>query len=170
MQLRDLLHREISRANCERIIRWVGNNETRFRELVQFVFNKDRNIAQFASWPLSDIVIKKPGFVRPYLSSFIKKLDEPGLHPAITRHITRLLQFIEIPKRFQGIVMDQCFRFLTSTTEKPAVKANALTILGTLAQQYPEFSSELKAVIHDRYTLETPAFKARARMVLSKLN
>lgn len=80
----------------------------------------------------------------------------------------RLLQDIDIPKRYQGTVMNRCFGYIISPSEKPAVKAFSLTVLQNLSNQYPEIKQELKTVIEDRWDIESAAFKSRARKIVKE--
>ena len=85
------------------------------------------------------------------------------------RQSVRLLQFATIPKKYHGQIMNDCFEFVSSPSEKPAVKADALTILHHLSKIYPEIKGELRTIIEDRWDLETAAFRSRGRKILNKL-
>ena len=89
---------------------------------------------------------------------------------AVKRNTMRLLQYAGIPEKYQGEVMNLCFDYIISPTEKPAVKAFSLTVLENLSKIYPEIKQELKTVIEDRWDYETVAFKSRARKILKKIN
>jgi hypothetical protein len=80
----------------------------------------------------------------------------------------RLLQFTEIPKRYQGRVMNTCFGFIEDPGEAIAVKAFSLTVLENLSRAYPGILPEIKTIIEARWEQETPAFRSRARKILGK--
>jgi hypothetical protein len=88
------------------------------------------------------------------------------MHDAVKRNTVRLLQDISIPKKYQGEIMSLCFDYISSPTEKIAVKAFSLTVLQNLSKSYPEIKQELKAVIEDRWDYETAAFHSRAKKIL----
>ena len=50
--------------------------------------------------------------------------------------------------------MNTCFGYIESMTEKPAIKAFALTVLFNLSEQYPDIRPELKAIIEERWEYE----------------
>jgi hypothetical protein len=81
----------------------------------------------------------------------------------------RLLEQIDIPKKYQGQVMDLCFRFIADPAEAAAVKAFSLTTLQNISRHYPEIKQELKLIIEDRWDLESAAFRSRAKNILKKL-
>jgi len=84
----------------------------------------------------------------------------------VKRNSVRLLQHIDIPKKFHGEVMDLCFNYVSSPNEPVAVKAFSLTILQNLSTDYPEIKNELKLIIEDRWPHETAAFHSRAKKFL----
>ena len=94
----------------------------------------------------------------------------PGMHNAVTRNITRLLQGVKIPKKYHGRIMTICFNFISDINTPVAVKAFSLTILDNFLKGYPEIASELKLIIEERWENETPAFRSRARKILRKLS
>jgi hypothetical protein len=108
-------------------------------------------------------VIDHPALISPHLSKLVRNLHKPGLHDSIKRNTVRLLQYIDIPKRFQGEIMDICLRYISSPDEPVAVKAFSLSILQNLSQQYPEIKNEVKLIIEERWPYETAAFHSRAK-------
>ncbi len=169
MTLRDLILKEHTKVNCDRITKWIGNDQLRFDELFAFFLNGEPLVVQRASWPLSYAVINHPGLIRKHFGKLLKNLEKPGLHDAVKRSTVRLLQFVPIPEKYQGLVMNTCFDYISSPLEKPAVKAFSLSVLQNLSAQYPEIKQELKTVIDSRWDYETAAFKARARKILKEL-
>jgi hypothetical protein len=169
MQLRETILSEHSKANCTRIAKWIGSNQQRFDELFDLFLNDEYRVVQRAAWPLSYAVIAHPKLVQKHFAKLLKNLKKPGLHDAVKRNTVRLLQDIDIPKRYQGDVMNICFDYIISPVEKPAVKAFSLTILQHLSKQYPEIKQELKTSIEDRWDIESAAFKSRAKKILTEL-
>ena len=164
---KELLNRQ-SLDYCNRIVKWVGNDEVRYALLVKLFFKGDYRLTQHAAWPLSYCVRLYPDLAKPYFRKFIDQLSDESAHLAAKRNIVRLLQFVEIPKRYQGKLMDNCFRFISDPEEAIAVKAFSLTILDKLSNSYPEILPEIKSVIEARWEYETPAFRSRAKKILSK--
>lgn len=169
MKLRDQILKEHSKANCDLIVKWVGDSQQRFDELFDLFLNDEYRVVQRSGWPLSYAVSAHPKFIQKHFSKLLKNLQKPGLHNAVRRNTVRLLQDVSIPQKFQGQVMDLCFDYINSPTEAIAVKAFALTILDNLSQQYPEIKPELKTIIEDRWDYETAAFRSRAKKILKRL-
>ena len=166
MDLREALLAEHSKAQTNRIVRWIGDDQRRFDELFSLFFNDNGLIAQRAAWSLSYAVDAHPQFIAKHLRKLLLKLKQKGNHDAIKRNGIRLLQGLNIPVKFQGEVMNLCFDYITDPKEKPAVKAFSLTVLQHLSRQYPEISNELKVVIESQWENESAAFKSRARRII----
>ena len=170
MDLRNAILKEHSKAQANKIIAWVGNNQQRFDLLFDLFLNDEYRVVQRAAWPLSDCVINHPQLINRHFSKLIKNLRKPGLHDSVKRNTVRLLQHISIPRRLQGEVMDTCFGYIIDPKEKVAVKAFSLTILQNLSREYPEIRPELRSVIEDRWDYETAAFRSRAKKILKELS
>ena len=168
MDIRKTLEQGQSKTNCNKIVHWIGDDAKRFNILVQLFLLNDLVIAQRAGWPLSDAVRLHPHLANKHLQKIIGKLDAHHNHEAVKRNVVRILQYVSIPKKLQGAIMDRCFNYILSPTEKPAVKAFSLTELENLAEQYPEIQPELVTIINDRWAYETAAFHSRGKKILKR--
>ena len=168
MDLRKSLLAEHSKAQCLKVVNWVGTSQPRFDELFALFLSHEYRVVQRSAWPLSYAVIAHPELIRPHFSKLIRYLAKPGIHPAVKRNAMRLLQGIEIPRRFQGKIMSLCFGYVSDPNEAIATKAFSLTVLENLAAHYPEILPELKTIIEDRWEFETPAFRSRGKKILKK--
>lgn len=169
MNLRETILSEHSKVNCTRIIRWIGDDQQRFDQLVELFLHDESLVVQRAAWPLGYVAIAHPRLIKKHLGKILKNLQKPGLHDAVKRNTVRLLQDIDIPEKFHGEVMNICFDYVSSPVEKPAIKAFSLSVLQKLAQQYPEIRQELKTIIEDRWDYEAAAFRSRAKRILKGL-
>lgn len=169
MDLLATILKEHSKAQTDRIVRYVGKDKKKFAGLMKCFLEGEYLVAQRSGWPLSICVEKHPELIHPYFKKILEYLDKPGTHEAVTRNIVRLLQYAAIPKRFHGRVMSACFEFVSTHDTPAAVKAFSLTILEQLAEEYPEIKPELKVIIEERWDHETAAFRSRARKILKKL-
>ena len=166
MNLSNQLRKEHSKNNCLKVVKWVGNSPARLASLLDLFLSDEYRMVQLAAWPLSYVAQAHPEMIRKHLPSIIRNLQRTDTHPAARRNTMRLLQYVEIPKKYQGLVMDRCFTYICDPKEKAAVKAFSLTVLENLSTQYPDIRNELCSIIEDRWDSETPAFRSRARKVL----
>ena len=170
MNIKAALLKEHSKKQCDAIVKWIGKNPERFAELMKCFFEGEYRVTQRAAWPMSNCVEKYPDLIKPYYKKLLANLNRPGLHDSIPRNTLRLLQYVEIPEKFHGQVMDICFRYLSSPAEAVAIKAFSITVLQNLAKQYPEIINEIKLVIEERWDYETVAFKTRAKKLLKEFS
>ena len=169
MDLRQTILKEHSKANCTRIVKWIGADQKRFDELFRLFLHDEYRVVQRAAWPLSYAVIAHPQLIKKHFGKLIKNVQRPNIHEAVKRNTVRLLQDIDIPARYEGRIMDLCFGYISDPKEKAAVKAFSLTILARLARRHPDIKAELKTIIEDRWEFETAAFRSRGRKILKEL-
>lgn len=167
--LRETLLREHSKEQCNKIVQWVGHSQARFDMLFELFIQNEDLVSQRAAWSLNYCVIAHPALLHKHWKPFLQNLQLTGRHNAIKRNSIRLLQEIDIPEEYQGIVMDTCFRLASTPAEAVAVKAFSLTVLGKLAKIYPDIMPELKLLIEDQLPNQTAAFKVRAKQILKTL-
>ena len=170
MKLRETILKEHSKANCRRIVKWVGDDQKKFDELFKLFMNDEYRVVQRAAWPMSYCVEDHPGFIKKHFAKLLKALEKPGVHDSVKRNGIRLMQYADIPEKFHGQVMDICFRYISSPAEAVAIKAFSLTVLQKLADLYPEIINEIKLIIDERWNYETAAFKTRAKKLLKEFS
>jgi hypothetical protein len=166
MDLLQLLRSEHSKKQTDRIVRYIGDDPTRFAILMDLFFKGEYRITQRAAWPLSYCVRAHPALIRPYFKPLLDNLARKDIHVAVIRNTVRLLQDVDIPKKYHGRVMSTCFEFIQSPETPIAVKAFSLSILGNLSSLYPEIRGELKLIIEEQWEHATPAFRSRAKRIL----
>lgn len=171
MDIEKRLAAEHSKTLTLAIVKYIDDDKKRFKILMNLFLSSDYRITQRAAWPLSYVVIEHPKLVVPYLAKLIKKLDEPGNHPAIARNILRIFQEIDIPEKFEGALVESCFRFLVSAESPIAIKAFAITVASRICKKYPELKNELGLHLeHMKNYPMPPAIKVRIRNAFKELN
>ena len=170
MNIKAALLKEHSKKHCSAIVKWVGNDQKKFDELFALFLHDEYRVVQRAGWPISYCIEKHPNLIQKHFSKLLKNLNKKGIHDAVKRNSIRLLQYVSVPKKFHGQVMDICFQYISSPTEAVAVKAFSITVLQNLARQYPEILNEIKLVIEERWDYETIAFKTRAKKLFKEFS
>lgn len=163
MNLREEILLEHSKAQCSKIVAWVGGSQKRFDQLIHLFFTDEYRVVQRAAWPVSYCVADHPQLIQKHFKTLVRTLEQPAVPGAVKRNSMRLLQHVTIPSSFQGSIMDLCFRYISDPQEAAAVKAFSLTVLGNLSKLYPEILPEIKVIVEERWDTETPAFRSRAK-------
>ena len=163
--LREQILKEHSKAQCSKIVKWVGASQERFDELFNLFLNDEYRVAQRAAWPVNYCVADQPQLIEKHFAKLLKNLSRPNIHDAVKRNTVRLLQDVTIPKKFHGQVMDICFNYISSPTEPVAVKCFSLSVLHNMCKEYPEIKNEIKTIIDGEWQ-KTPGLRSRAKKFL----
>ena len=169
MDLRgELLHIR-GKEHVLEIVTWVGTDRKRLSQLMHIFLYDDYRASQQAGCPLGDIGKNHPELILPYLHKMIDRMLQPAVHRSVKRNVVRILQFMDIPEKHQGNVMNVCFELLGDPKEAIAVRVFSMTVLDNLSKIYPELRQELIAIIEDEMEREpTAAFKSRAKKILAR--
>lgn len=169
MNLREEILKEHSKAQCNKIVKWVGADQQRFNELLFLFLHDEYRVVQRASWPVSNCVIAHPVLISKHWKKLISNLKKENLHDAVKRNSLRFMQDMEIPVKFHGELMNLCFTFLESPRESLGVKVFSMSVLGNLAKIYPDIIPELKLIIEEQLPQASAGFKCRAKNVLKSI-
>jgi hypothetical protein len=132
VNLRNEILKEHSKAQCTKIVSWVGSNQQRFDELFHLFLNDEYRVVQRSAWPMSYCVDAHPALISKHWKELMDNLKKPNLHDAVKRNSIRLMQEIELPEAYHGEIMDMCFKYLESPTEPLAVKVFSLSVIANL--------------------------------------
>ena len=169
MNLIKLILSDHSRATTNKIVDYIGNNPSRFQELVNLFLTGPYRVTQRAAWPLSYCVHNHPALIKPHLKKVLDHLKKPGIHDAVKRNTVRLLQDIKIPKSLQGRAADVCFEYLSNTKEPIAVRVFSMTVLANIAKENPALKNEIIPIIEDQLPFGSAGFRSRGMKVLKTL-
>lgn len=169
MNLCKSILKEYSKVTMTKIVDYVGDNPTRFKELVNIFLAGPYRITQRAAWPLSYSVRNHPAIIKPHLKKVLDHLEKPDIHDSVKRNTVRLLQDINIPKGLQGKVVDICFKYLSDPKEPIAVRVFSMTVLANLAKENPELKNEIIPIIEDQLPFGSAGFRSRGMKVLKDL-
>jgi hypothetical protein len=165
MDLRDEILAEHSKRQTAKIVDWVGDDPKRFGELMRLFLGDVYRITQRAGWPLSNCVEKHPELIKPCFGKLLIQLERDDVHIAVKRNVVRLLQFVDVPKRYQGRIFETCYALLDDPHEPVAVRCFSMTVAANIAKDSPELLNELRLVATKYPQMMTPGFRARLRRV-----
>ena len=167
--IRRMLEAEHSKAQCNRIVSYVGDDPKKFTELITEFLEGPYRITQCAAWPISYIVIANPELVTPHLAKLIRLLGTPGVHDAVKRYILRFLPSVKVPAAQREKLIELCFSFLTNRSEPVAVHVFAMEVLAMLVAPYPELRRDLALIIEEHLPYASPGYRSRAMKILEKV-
>jgi len=155
-----------SKTQVLKLVKWVGNDKMRFQQLMKYMIYGEDHLAKNSAWILGHSAELYPALATPWLQAMIKILQRRGVHDAVKRNVVRILQFVDIPHKFRGKVVNLCFEFISSLTEPIAVRTFSMSVLATIALEEPILRKEFEIVVRQVFPYATPAFRARAKKYL----
>ncbi|MFZ1702656.1 MAG: hypothetical protein WBO10_13515 [Pyrinomonadaceae bacterium] len=166
MDIRAELLAEHSKSQTMKIVRYIDGDPDRFAELMGHFLGPTYRLSQRSAWVVSYCIEHQPSLVTPYWSKLVDQLERDDAHVAVRRNIARLLQFVEIPKRYQGRVFDACYELFADPAQPVAVRVFSMTVAANIAKGQPELLNELRVVARQHPQAATAGFRSRARRVL----
>jgi hypothetical protein len=166
MNIRNEILAGHSKRQTTKIVEWIGDDPKRFKELMDLFLGDVYRITQRAGWPLSDCVKNHPELIKPYFAKLLKQLERDDVHDAVRRNIVRLLQFVEIPVRYQAKIFDACYDLVADPAQPVAVRCFSMSVAANIAKGQPELMDELRMVATANPQVATAGLRARMRRVL----
>jgi hypothetical protein len=168
MNIRDALLEVHSKAQAEKICKYVGDDPKKFAELMRLMMGPVYRITQRAAWPVSYCVERHPELIEPYWRKLADQLKREDAHVAVRRNVARLLQFVEIPKRYRGRIFDACSNLVADHSQPVAVRCFSTTVAANIAKDDPALMDELRLVAMAHPETATAGMRARFRRVFGK--
>lgn len=166
---RDTIHLTIDKHVQRQVVDYCVLSEDNFEELMQLFFDEDLRVCHYSSNPILAVLKRKPNWLYPYFSKMMDGLYV-AKHDSYIRNTLRIWQFHEIPEEQKGEVYEVCFNYLNDPKQAVAIRVFSMTILGNIAEHYPELILELIELIKLYYPQGSAGYKSRAKKVLAKLN
>ena len=166
MNIRDELLKEHSKSQTMKIVDFVGGDSVKFKELMGHFLGSTYRLSQRAAWAVSCCAEHHPELMKPYFSKLADQLEREDAHVAVRRNVARMLQFVEIPKRYQGRVFDACYNLFANPAEPVAVRVFSMTVAAKIAKNDPELLKELRLVADEHPQAASAGIRSRCRRVL----
>lgn len=165
----ELVGREHSRQNVNRVIKLVGEDQKQFDELMKIFLGKDEELARRAAWPIGFIAQDHPHLVKKWFPKLIANLEKSNQHPAIYRNTFRFMQVIEIPERYAVKVLDAAYKYVLNPSHPAAVRAFAISTAFNVVNKYPELAPELRQVSEQVMQEQAKAMISRGKRTIRDL-
>jgi hypothetical protein len=163
MNIRDALLEVHSKAQATKIANYVGTEPDRFAELMKHLMGPVYRLSQRAAWPVSYCIEKHPELIKPYWGRLAGQLEREDAHVAVRRNVARLLQFVDIPKRYRGRIFDACYSLVANPNETVAVRCFSMSVAAKIAKETPELLDELRVVVSEHPNQMTAGLRSRAK-------
>jgi len=170
-----------SRAKRQEMANLVLANSQLVEPLLAIAFQVDDAISSRACWVLEFTAKEKLAYLHPHVSYFTAHLGKVHLDSSV-RPIAKICEYLIIsyfakqPNKTQKVLRTKhlaqittaCFDWMISN-QKVASQAYAMHCLYLLGNTFDWVHPELKMILEQHYAQGSAAYKARARMILSKI-
>lgn len=168
MNIKEQLRITHSKENSELIANYIGNDSSKFKELVELFLGEEYRISQRSAMVLAKCTDAYPDLIEPHLDRLILNLKNPVID-AVKRNTIRTLQDVYIPDHLLGEAADILFNIMMDRKEPIAIKVFTMTTLYNICEREPELANELKIIIEDQLPYGSTGFKNRGLKTLKKL-
>jgi len=168
MNILESLKQPYSKTRIAKIVNFVGDSQEYFDELISCLGNENIKV-DVVTWTMSYCVENHPKLVEKHYDFIINQLKTTQSQ-AVERNLFRLLQFVDIPEKYQGEITNLTFKCVELGNKSGvANKVFAITILHNISQKQPEIKNELKILIEDQLPYASAGFQSRGRKILKKI-
>jgi hypothetical protein len=167
MNIKEQLSADTSKINTNYIANYINNDPELFRELMKLVFEEKHPLPMRASWVATVISDNNPELLYPYIPRLIEQLRK-FKHSGVRRNFLRYFANIEIPEPFIGQLFDDCYYWLMSKEEPPAVKVYSMQIIFNISRNEPDLLRELTLVLEELTNHESAGIRSRCKKLLKK--
>ncbi len=168
MNFEKLLDQRYSKETIHSIASFLVEHPENLNSYLQLIETGEPGISQRAAWALGHAGEMDKALLIPYLPTLIRLLEKPR-HDSVARNIYRVMQYVNIPEDFEGIIYDLCIRDLLDPKQPIAVKCFGMTTAFNICKKHEELQPELKLVIEENLENASAGYKSRARKILPKL-
>lgn len=166
MNIREALLAEHSKPQTMKIVRYIDGDALKFKELMGYFLGNTYRVSQRAAWAVNYCAEHNRELVKPYFNKLVQQLERDDVHVAVRRNVARMLQFIDLPKRYEGRVYDACYNLLDDADQPVAVRVFALSTAAKIAKNESALLDELRLVSLKYPSLMTAGFRVRTRRLL----
>ncbi|MBK7850579.1 MAG: hypothetical protein IPJ66_05390 [Bacteroidetes bacterium] len=162
MNIREEFLSKHSRKQAEKVVKYVGTDKARFRELMTCYLSNEKVLAQRAAMSVGYCAMEHPELFSGYFPKIIKAIKMP-MHDAVVRNGLQIFRRVNIPESMESKIVELCFELMSAADSPIAIKVYAISVIQKIAKKYPELLVELKARVNAQLPFESKAFAAHAR-------
>lgn len=157
-----------SKENAKLIAEYVLQRNEGFKVLINLLQDEDPEVTRRAAWPFGIAGHEKPEMLLPYLPETIFILESRP-HPALSRNLYRILQELNIPADYQGLIFDLAVAEIANPKTPSAIRAFAMSTACNIACSEKALIPELQLTIEGHWENAPKAYLSRGRKILKKL-
>jgi hypothetical protein len=167
--LSSIVRRQIGKHATIDMVNYVGDDEERFAELVEYAKSEEYHFAMMATWGITHICEEKAFLMKDHHSDLIPLLHKPFATKGVRRNVCRTYQYVEIPEEYEGELYDTCLKFILDPKEAIAVRAFSIGVCERIAKKHTALKPELSLAIESILEHASAGLKNRGLKTVRRL-
>lgn len=147
MDWENLILHQLSRKLVDHLIQQIEENPALFDELFPYIYSNNQRLAWRTGWILCHLQNKAPHFLEAKLEEMITHLPQTPFHG-----VRRSLLYIIFNSKYEDFSVEfinQCFEWMLSPKQDPAIQVYCMYNLHKVCKVYPDFKPELIACLEN---------------------
>lgn len=150
--------------------------------VLNLIFKTDDKMSCKAAWVLEFMCAENLNALLPYLETFTANMHTVHLDSAV-RPIAKICEYIAkanekkenttlikaLKLKYKERIIATCFDYMIND-KKVAAKAYSMTTLYLFGKEFEWIHPELIIILERDFQIQSPAFKARAKQILKRIN
>ncbi|WP_304234641.1 hypothetical protein [Jiulongibacter sediminis] len=172
MNIRETLQRERSKATCDEIVTYIGEDAQKLDELMQSVLSPEPKLSEMAAWVVTSLTDRNPGLISPYEQAMLEKVKAENNHEAVLRNFLRHWASFGFSEKVEGELYEFGFQVLEGP-HSIAAKAHAMYVCMRVVEKYPDLAVEFKILMQEvveKYGSNSAGIRSRGKKVLKRLD
>lgn len=165
--LRQMILKEHSKAQRDKVVEWVGGSEERFGFLMELFLGDEYRVVQRAAWAVREIGTQRVDWIGVYVDKMVSAIEKP-IHDAVVRNGLLVLVDVDIPKKYFGRLAEVGFSYLGDVGTPTAIKRASLLVIAKICEVEPALKEELVLVLEDQLPHCTVGFVGIAKKYIEK--
>lgn len=166
----ELLETDSSRAIAEIIVGVVGDNPEYFKIIFDYCLAKPYPVSMRAARAVQFCVENNSLLITPYLQKLVNytlstKIE--GVRRSFLKIISELPDIINL--KDSGLLINQCFDWIVSQNESPAIKVYSLDVIFNAYKAEPLLRNELISVLELVREDNSIAVRTRVKKILGSI-
>lgn len=170
MRIRQELLQKYSRANLDRVVSMVVDDEELAVELMVCMFGEELKLAQRAAHAVGLLGREEPEKLIPWFEELVDAIENP-IHQSLRRCGVRYFSELktEIPLALETRLIGLCMKFLADPKTEVAIAVFAMQFVADRVDAYPASRGKLIKCLKSGIPSGTAGYCNRAQKVLKQL-
>jgi hypothetical protein len=166
----ELLETDSSRAIADIIIGEVGDNPEYFKILFEYCLTKPYPVSMRSARALQFCVENHKNLINPFLDKIVNftiNTKVEGVRRSFLKVISELPDIINLND--SGFLINQCFEWIVSQNENPAIKVYSIDVIYNACKAEPLLRNELISVLDLVREDSSIAVRTRVKKILGSI-